>query len=121
MKEGIKSKLWLLVPVVVYYVVLISWLSPYLGDKKLPVRIYGIVISFMLLLALHMQYSRNKAAGKWMMTGAILFILSDSVLAVNKFYQSFEGAGVIIILTYGLAQLFIAEGAARYIQQLNSQ
>jgi uncharacterized membrane protein YhhN len=50
-----------------------------------------------------------------MMTGALLFVVSDSTLAINKFYQSFEIAGVVIMLTYGLAQLFIVEGANRYI------
>ena len=49
------------------------------------------------------------------MTGALLFVLSDSVLAINKFYQSFEAAGVVVMTTYGLAQLFITEGAIRYI------
>ena len=72
---------------------LISWLSPYLGDMKLPVRIYGIVISFMFMLAMHMLFIKNKTAGKWMMIGALLFVISDSVLAINKFYQSFEAAG----------------------------
>jgi len=42
--------------------------------------------------------------------------LSDSVLAINQFYQSFPLAGVIIMLTYGLAQLFIIEGAIKYIK-----
>ena len=46
-----------------------------------------------------------------MMTGALLFVISDSVLAINKFYQSFELAGIVIMLTYGFAQLFIIEGA----------
>jgi uncharacterized membrane protein YhhN len=84
---------------------------------KLPVRIYGIVISFMLMLAMHMLFSKNKPAGRLMMTGALLFVISDSILAVNKFYQSFEIAGVVIVLTYGLAQLFIVEGAIRYVRR----
>jgi len=50
-----------------------------------------------------------------MVAGAVLFIMSDSILAINKFYQSFEVAGLGIMLTYGMAQLFIVEGAARYI------
>jgi len=118
--ENVKDNIWLLLPVVVYYAFLISWLSPYLGDKKLPVRIYGIVISFMLMMALHMLFIKNKSAGRFMLLGALLFVISDSLLAINKFYQSFEMAGVLIILTYGLAQWFIVEGAARYIRQTNS-
>jgi uncharacterized membrane protein YhhN len=101
--------------VAVYYFLLISLLSPYLGDLRFPVRLYGLVISFMFLLAMHMLYCKNKTAGLYFLAGAILFILSDSVLAINKFYRPFESAGIIIMLTYGLAQLFLATGAIRYI------
>lgn len=113
--EKTHSNILLLLIVVIYYAVLISWLSPYLGDMKLPVRIYGVVISLMLLLAMHMLFIKNKISGKWMMIGAVLFVISDSVLAVNKFYQPFSGASLIIMLAYGLAQLFIIEGAIKYL------
>ena len=118
--ENMKSKAWLLLIVVTYYAGLITFLSPYLGDMKLPVRIYGIVISFMFLLAMHMLFIKNKNAGIWMMIGALLFVVSDSVLAINKFYRPFEMAGIIIILTYILAQFFIIEGARRYIDSSDS-
>lgn len=120
LKENIRSNLWLLLIVVIYYAVLISVLSPHLGDMKLPVRIYGIIISFMFMLAMHMLFIKNKTAGRWMMGGAFLFVVSDSILAINKFYQSFEWAGIIIMLTYALAQLFITEGVVRYIRSANS-
>ena len=114
--EGIRGKLILLLPVALYYAGLIIWLSPYLGDMALPVRIYGIVISFMLMLALHMLYSRNKKAGVLLVAGALLFVISDSVLAINKFYQPFGQAGLVIMLTYGLAQLLIVNGAVEYLR-----
>jgi uncharacterized membrane protein YhhN len=114
-RENIRSNILLLLIVVIYYAILITILSPYLGDMKLPVRIYGIVISFMFMLAMHMLFIKNKIAGRWMMTGALLFVISDSVLAINKFYQPFEASGIIIILSYALAQLFIIEGSSRYI------
>ena len=56
-----------------------------------------------------------------MMTGALLFVISDSVLAVNKFHHSFEIADVVIMLTYGLAQLFIVEGAIKYITSIDKE
>jgi len=115
LKENVRGRIWLLVIVVVYYATLISFLSPWLGDMKIPVRIYGLVINFMFMLAMHMLFIKNKTAGRWMMTGALLFLISDSVLAVNKFCQPFAVADLTIILTYGLAQLFIAEGAIRYL------
>jgi len=115
LNENVKSRWWLVVTVALYYLILISLLSPHLGDMKLPVRIYAIAISFMFMLAMHMLFIKNKNAGFLLMTGALLFVLSDSILAINKFYQSFEVAGIFVMLTYGLAQLFITEGAIRYI------
>ena len=115
MKEYIRGNALLLLLVIVYYSILISVLSPYLGNMKLPVRIYGVVLSFMVMLALHTTLGKNKKAALWMMMGAILFLTSDSLLAFNKFFSSFNYAGLIIMLTYGLAQLFITVGAVKYI------
>jgi uncharacterized membrane protein YhhN len=69
----------------------------------------------MFMLAMHMFFIKNISAGKWMMVGALLFVISDSTLAINKFYKPFEMAGVIIMLTYGAAQFFIVKGAADYM------
>jgi (E)-4-hydroxy-3-methylbut-2-enyl-diphosphate synthase len=110
-------KYWLLIPVTAYYVVLISWIFPHLGKMQVPVAVYGFFISTMLLFALHSYFIGNKEAGKWMMAGAILFVVSDSSLAVNKFYQAFDLAGILIMVTYGLAQLFITMGAIKYLRQ----
>ena len=115
MREYIRGNALLLLPVVLYYAILISVLSPFLGDMKLPVRIYAVVLSFMLMLAMHTVLGKNKKAGLWMMSGAILFVASDSLLAFNKFYATFNYAGIIIMLTYGLAQLFITYGAVKYL------
>jgi uncharacterized membrane protein YhhN len=112
--EGVKSKAGLLLIVVVYYSVLIYILTPFLHAMKLPVSIYGIVISFMFMLAMHLLYIRDRKAGLIIMLGALLFVLSDSTLAINKFYHAFEGAGFIIMLTYGLAQFGITTGFIRY-------
>jgi len=115
MREYIRGNALLLLLVIVYYSILINVLSPYLGNMKLPVRIYGVVLSFMLMLAMHTMLGKNKKAALWMTMGAILFVVSDSLLAFNKFFSAFNNAGVVTMLTYGLAQLFITEGAIRYI------
>lgn len=115
-RENIAGNILLLLVVVIYYTALMTILSPYLENMKLPVRIYGVVISFMLLLALHTGFIKIKKASLMMITGAVLFIISDSLLALNKFYTSFDYAGIGVMLTYGLAQLFIAEGAIKYIR-----
>ena len=51
-----------------------------------------------------------------MVAGALLFVLSDSILAINKFYMPFDLAGTFIMLTYGFAQYLIVQGAVKYIQ-----
>ena len=115
MREYIRGNALLLLLVIVYYSILVSVLSPYLGNMRLPVRIYGVVLSFMVMLAMHTTLGKNKKAALWMTMGAILFVASDSTLAVNKFFSSFDYAGLIVMLTYGLAQLFITVGAVKYI------
>lgn len=117
-REAIAGRWWLLLIVLVYYAVLINILSPFLGDMKIPVKVYAVVVNFMFMLAMHLYFLRNKKAGLLIMFGALCFIISDSVLAINKFYISFEQAGFIIMLTYGLAQWLIVEGAVRYISSL---
>lgn len=113
-REGIKGKIMLLLPVAVYYIGLMIWLSPHLGDMTMPVRIYGLIISFMFMLALHMLFIRNKQTAQLMVAGALLFVVSDSILAINKFYMPFRFSGAVIMITYGLAQYFLVKGAARY-------
>ncbi len=114
-KEGVKGRWFLLLIVAMYYVGILFILSPHLGDMTLPVRIYAVVISFMFMLAMHMQFIKNRMAGLYMMAGAMLFIISDSLLAINKFYFPFQMAGIFVMATYGLAQYFITYGAIRFI------
>jgi uncharacterized membrane protein YhhN len=116
-KEKIRFSFLFFIPVLIYYATLLTWLYPSLGSMLLPVIIYGAVISLMLLLALHMLFMPAIAAGRWFMMGALLFVTSDSALAFNKFYQSFEHASFVIMITYGLAQLFLTLGAILYIKR----
>ncbi len=120
-QRSIGGKVFLLIPTAIFYFVLMNVLEPYLGALKLPVRIYGVVICVMLVLALHMLYLKDKQAGKLFATGALLFVVSDTLLAINKFYISFSFAGLSIILTYGLAQFFIIKGSIFYFNSLEKK
>lgn len=115
--EGIALQPLLFLPVLVYYIGLISLLYSHLGAMKLPVVVYGAVISAMLATALHLKSLRGSAAGPLFLLGAALFVLSDSLLAVNKFLEPFTGAGLLIMLTYGLAQFFIVRGSILVFQK----
>ncbi len=120
MQEELAGRWWLLVLVALYYAALITLLIPFLGDMKKPVLVYGIVISLMLLIALHLFFMPRGKGGGWMAIGALLFVASDSLLAIDKFYQPFPAAAVLIMLTYGLAQYCIVFGARKYVHHLSS-
>jgi uncharacterized membrane protein YhhN len=116
-REKLQRNLIILAIAIVYGVSILKFLSPYLGEMKWPVRVYGVVITIMFSMAMHMIFIKNKQAGYLLATGALLFVISDSILALNKFYRSFELAGVVIMLTYGLAQFLITAGAIQYIRK----
>jgi uncharacterized membrane protein YhhN len=115
-RASVSGKGWLLVAVVIYYAVLINLLAPHLGGIKVPVEVYGVVISFMFMLALHMLFISNKSAGRIMALGAALFVTSDTLLAINKFLQPFYGAPYFVMISYALAQWLIVAGAVEYIE-----
>lgn len=117
--EKIPGNGWYLLFLLIYYSILMRELNPFLGALAIPVRVYGLIISIMFLLALHMKALAVKKAGWSMLTGAALFVLSDSVLAINKFYHPFEAAGIVIMLTYGAAQFYIVKGAIEYLRTGN--
>ena len=97
-----------------YGITLVWQLFPHLGYLKLPVIIYAAVICTMLLCSLHVFLKVDKKAAVYFVAGAAAFVISDSLLAINKFYQPFAYAGIFIMLTYCAAQYLIVQG---YIEQ----
>ncbi|AHF15884.1 hypothetical protein NIASO_13390 [Niabella soli DSM 19437] len=99
----------------VYYFFITSFLIPHLGALKIPVLVYGLVISFMLLLAMNLYELPDNKTARFILTGAIFFIISDSVLAINKFYHPEVWGGWAIMLTYVLAQWLLTKGLIRHL------
>lgn len=97
----------IILPTLAYGIALVTLLFPKLDELKLPVIVYAITICAMLIAALHIR------ANNFFAIGAILFVISDSILAVNKFYMPFALASFLIMLTYGLAQAFIILGVVK--------
>jgi uncharacterized membrane protein YhhN len=111
--KGIRKQAWFIIPVFVIYTAgLISVLWPHLGELRIPVFVYAIVLMMMGIAAV----SRNVKTGfYWVLLGAIMFVISDSILAINKFFNPFAAARVLTMLTYTLAQLFIVLGLSKLI------
>ena len=104
----------MLIAVMAYLIELMHLLWPYLGGMKFPVLIYGITISTMLSAALWQYQKLENKTASYLIIGALFFVASDSILAFNKFKNTFEFSGVYIMSTYIVAQLFIVLGAIRY-------
>jgi uncharacterized membrane protein YhhN len=101
---------YLLLPFLLFIIVFLKTLYPTLGTMKAPVTIYGIVITCMLIAAFNRKNAVNTVSFYFTITGAILFVFSDSCIAINLFYKPFELARMIIMITYILAQLIIIKG-----------
>lgn len=87
------------------------WLRPYLGEMKIPVMAYMVIISTMAILAGYRYQRVNPLSFQLILAGAIFFIVSDTLLAINKFVMPFLYSGVFIMATYMLAQFLITMGA----------
>ena len=106
-------KVYLFIPVVIFGWGILWLLSDGLGDMKLPVTVYTVVILSMLLAAINREQKVNRQSFLLVMVGAILFVLSDSMMAINKFTQPFELARIAIMSSYITAQYLIAIGCTR--------
>lgn len=96
-----------IVPVIIIFIlVVVKYLAPKLGAMKYPVILYILVISVMLYSGLN--FDRQLGSITYISIGAILFTISDTVLAFNKFYKKFSFAEPIILSTYFVAQLLFA-------------
>ena len=79
------------------------FLAPHLADMlKAPVFVYACVIATMFVFSWHM--------GLYCIIGAALFLVSDSLLAVNSFIRPMAAAPFLIMAPYAAAQLLIVWG-----------
>lgn len=90
-------------------------LAPYLGKLTFPIIVYMFLISVMAVLATGTAEAKQiKQIGRrCFIPGAFLFVVSDSILAVNRFLLHDTTMAVLVMLTYGMAQFFLVRGYMR--------
>ena len=96
--------------IIVYLMVMLAVLLPRLGPLKIPVIVYAIVLSTMLLFAFKGYLKWNSPANIYILLGAVIFVSSDSILAFNKFYETLKFSSLLIMSTYITAQYLIVVG-----------
>lgn len=96
-------------PAIAYGAVLAAWLVPKAGALMLPVAVYLACLLGMVLMA-----CRVEAAPRLLWLGALLFLLADSLIGVNKFAAPFPNAVLVIVSIYFTGQTLIALGLLRH-------
>lgn len=110
-KRNAQKKGFLFTLILLFYgATIFYFLKDGLGELLIPVIIYMLVILLMGISAFLRHARISKTSYNLVFLGAIFFIASDSILALNKFYVPFEIADILIMLTYALAQYFIVLG-----------
>jgi len=100
--------MWPVWPLVLLAALVLWLIWKNLGKYKLPVLLYLLVILTMARLALEMPHQLPGLKSWLAAAGALFFLLSDSLLAVNRFYQPFKNAQLLILSTFYLALLLIS-------------
>lgn len=105
---GFNSNIWLILTLSVYSFGLLWVLMPHLGKLKWAVVAYAVSLFLMVLTSFSWYQLSWLPFASLAFFGALMFMLSDSVLAINRFAKPFKLAQPIILVTYYMAQSLIA-------------
>ncbi|MFK5981689.1 MAG: lysoplasmalogenase [Flavobacteriaceae bacterium] len=116
-KTTIKEVVSVSIPYVIIFILLLNLLYEHLGGMKIPVIIYALVISVFGTVSLLLFIQKKTDVYLVLVMGVFVFIVSDSVLAINMFYQKEAYFSLVIMLTYVLAQFLICS----FVLKLNTK
>ncbi len=105
---------FILAGVVLYILLFLFILWPGLHELKLPVTIYALTIGTMLVTAVLLKGKIDARHSALFLAGAALFVLSDSMLALNKFRYPFALASPLIMISYCAAQFLLTRASAAH-------
>lgn len=80
------------------------------GIMKPVILLYALSLMGMSMMALNRRGRVNPPSFRYVFIGSILFLLSDSMIAINKFAIEIPLAGFWIMITYISAQYLIMRG-----------
>jgi uncharacterized membrane protein YhhN len=99
------SRIPIIVLLAVYSIMMAFILTPSLKEMAIPVYAYITALTLVGVFA-----SLRSVKNDFTLYGAISFIVSDSVLAINKFMMSVAAADYVIMVTYYLSLFLIVYG-----------
>jgi len=96
------------------------WRGGLPADLRIPVAVYVLVIALMAAQALGRAAELQTQASRTVALGACIFMLSDSVLAVDRFVQPVPLALLWVLATYYAAQFCIVHGMVQELRAARS-
>lgn len=94
------------------------WLWPGIPEPmRVPVVLYAVVLTAMATSVVNLRGQVTQTIFRTLLAGALLFLLSDTLLAFNKFGRPFAHARVAVMLTYLGAQYLLVDGARQMIRK----
>ena len=110
-ENGWKFPLKIGIPLAIFGSILYSLIYSDLGKLFLPVAIYMIVIVIMSWQGIALTIKSTKITFNRAGLAVSLFLFSDALIALNKFYTPISFSGVIILTTYWMAIFLLAKSA----------
>lgn len=102
------NEILILLPAAVYTLILLKIILPKTGEMKWPVIIYALVLMIFLWQASVEYYYSAEVSVFYAFLGALLFVISDSLLAYTKFVKNKVYSIAAIHITYWMALVYIA-------------
>ena len=106
--NGPYYELILVLPALVYSSIFLWILLPKTGKLTIPVILYSAVLLVFLWQATGRFYYLTNTSATYVLLGAILFVISDSILGYSKFINKGRLSSLLIHSTYWGAQLLLA-------------
>ncbi len=104
----------LLAAVVIAGIASILVIYPGLGHLLIPVVVYSTVLLTMVVLALKRQAASTRSSYLLVAIGALLFVVSDSLLGIGKFAVEIPANHLLVMSTYIAAQFMIVHGLLKH-------
>lgn len=99
--------------------VAVLWAGGLPPGLRLPVAAYALVIGLMAAQAIGSAIRQPGTGTMLVAVGAVAFVVSDTLLAINRFVSPLPASAVWVLSTYYAAQVLIVGGTLRRNQPLN--
>lgn len=117
-KPFLKKKPFFLIAYIAYGLVVYTVLYNNLEvDMRIGIFVYMVALLSMSSMALNRFGNGHPISFSYVFIGSILFVLSDTMIAINKFMVAIPYEGIFVMVTYISAQYLIMKGILKQYEK----